>query len=112
MPSDAVRVFVPGSIGNVGPGLDILGLALDGPGDSVEIEWADQPGIEVTDPGHPTLPRESDRNTASLAAAAVFRIAGTTRGTRLKVIKGLPLSAGQGGSAASAVASASTDDRS
>ena len=32
--SGAVTAFAPGSIGNVGPGLDILGLAVAGDGDA------------------------------------------------------------------------------
>ena len=33
-----VRAFAPGTIANLGPGLDILGLALKGPGDTVTVE--------------------------------------------------------------------------
>jgi len=32
------RVFAPGTIGNVGPGFDVLGLAVDGIGDTVTVE--------------------------------------------------------------------------
>ncbi len=106
-----VRVFAPGSVGNVGPGLDILGLALAGMGDTVEAERVEQPGVTVLDPGHPELPREPDANTAALAAAAVLRAAGENRaGLALRITKGLPLAGGQGGSAASAVAGAVAAD--
>jgi homoserine kinase len=108
--SGAVTVFAPGSIGNVGPGLDILGLAVAGDGDVVRAEWLSEPGIRMLDPGHPELPREADRHTAGLAARAVLRRVGegATRGkgVGLSVRKGLPLAGGQGGSAASAVAGA------
>ena len=36
-PGPIVRAFAPGGIGNIGPGLDILGCAVTGPGDTVEI---------------------------------------------------------------------------
>jgi homoserine kinase len=98
--------FAPGSIGNVGPGLDVLGLAVAGAGDTVVIAWHDGGGMIVADAGHPDLPRAADRNTAAIAAAAVFARAGVRRGTTLTITKGLPLSGGQGGSAASAVAGA------
>jgi homoserine kinase len=104
---ERVRVFAPGSIGNIGPGLDILGLAVDGLGDTVEAERSETPGIEVLDPGHPDLPRDPDGNTASLAGQAALRLAASPPvGVRLRVHKGLPLAGGQGGSAASAVAGA------
>lgn len=105
-----VTAFAPGGVGNVGPGLDILGLAAAGLGDSVSAEWTRTPGLKILDPGHPELPREPDRHTAGLAAAAVVERAGGDRlggrGIGLGVQKGLPLCGGQGGSAASAVAAA------
>jgi homoserine kinase len=106
----SVTAFAPGGIGNLGPGLDILGLALAGAGDTVKAEWSDVPGISILDSGHPDLPQDPARHTAGLAARAVLTLSGyrPTRetGIALTVSKGLPLAGGQGGSAASAVASA------
>jgi homoserine kinase len=97
----------PGGIGNIGPGLDVLGCAVAGARDEVTVEWRDEPGIEVADAGHTDLPRDAARHTAALAAAAVLRRAGKEKqGLTLWCRKGLPLSGGQGGSAASAVAGA------
>jgi homoserine kinase len=83
---------------------------VEGDGDSVRAEWSDTAEISILDPGHPDLPRESNRHTAALAGAAVIERAGHRRlekaGIALSVCKGLPLSGGQGGSAASAVAGA------
>jgi len=105
-----VVAFAPGSVGNIGPGLDILGLAVEGAGDAVAAEWLPEPGLRVLDPGHPELPREPERHTSALAARAVLARVGAVmlrgRGIGLSVTKGLPLSGGQGGSAASAVAGA------
>ena len=102
----------PGGIGNMGPGLDVLGCAIAGLRDEVTAEWCGEPGITVRDAGHPDLPRSPARHTAAIAASAVFHKAqasGATPaapGMALSVKKGLPLSGGQGGSAASAVAGA------
>ena len=106
MTRDRAFGFAPGSIGNVGPGLDVLGLAVAGAGDTVAMAWHDGGGMTVADAGHPDLPRDANRNTAAIAAAAVFALAGVHRGATLTITKGLPLSGGQGGSAASAVAGA------
>lgn len=106
MRRDRAFGYAPGSIGNVGPGLDVLGLAVAGAGDTVAIAWHAGGGMIVADAGHPDLPRAADRNTAAIAAAAVFARAGVERGATLTITKGLPLSGGQGGSAASAVAGA------
>ncbi|MES2306616.1 MAG: homoserine kinase [Gemmatimonadota bacterium] len=102
----SATAYAPGSVGNVGPGLDILGLAVAGAGDEVTLTWSDATGITVLDAGHPDLPSAAAKNTAAIAAQAVFTRAGITRGVELRVHKGLPLSGGQGGSAASAVAGA------
>jgi homoserine kinase len=109
MRTEPVTAFAPGGVGNIGPGLDILGLAVAGAGDEVRAQWTREPGIEVRDPGDPSLPRDPARHTAALAARAVLAAAGERlqgRGIALTVRKGLPLSGGQGGSAASAVAGA------
>ena len=69
-----VRVFAPATLSNLGPGFDVLGLALERPGDYVEAEWSDRPGselVEVTgDDGR--LPREPDRNVVGIAASAAL----------------------------------------
>lgn len=103
-----VRVFAPGSIGNVGPGLDILGLALDGAGDTILARRTATHRMVVAEPGDPALPRAVHRHAAGIAARAVLRRAGVLGrlGLELRVQKGLPLAGGQGGSAASAVAGA------
>ena len=106
----SVTAYAPGGVGNVGPGLDILGLALAGAGDTVRAEWSESAGIQILDPGHAELPRDPERHASGLAARAVFERLknhpARKRGIALTVRKGLPLSGGQGGSAASAVAGA------
>jgi homoserine kinase len=102
----------PGGIGNVGPGLDVLGCAIAGARDEVIAEWSSEPGITVLDSGHPELSPSPTRHTSAIAAAAVLHWAQRLgalpggEGIALTVKKGLPLSGGQGGSAASAVAGA------
>jgi homoserine kinase len=114
LPTSSVRhlATTPGGIGNIGPGLDVLGCAVAGPRDEVIAEWTTVPGLTVLDPGHPELPTSPARHTSAIAASAVIArarqhgIAMQTAGIALTVRKGLPLSGGQGGSAASAVAGA------
>ena len=101
-----VTAFAPGSVGNVGPGLDILGLAVAGPGDAVTAALTGGDAITLDDPGHPDLPTDPLHHASAIAAAEVLRRAGLRAGLRLSVRKGLPLAGGQGGSAASAVAGA------
>jgi homoserine kinase len=102
-----VRAFAPGTVANLGPGLDILGLAVAGAGDRVSAERSGNRGIQIRATGHPGITGDSRKNTAGIAAARVRALAGAEAfGLTLDISKGLPLSGGQGGSAASAVAAA------
>lgn len=100
--------FAPATVANLGVGFDILGLALDRPGDTIYAEFADTPGVSVAaisgDGGK--LPRDPRKNTACVAAASVLRALGSTQGVALTIEKGLPAASGLGSSAASAVGAA------
>jgi homoserine kinase len=100
--------FAPGSIGNVGPGFDVLGLAIEGLGDRVTIELTDGDaridGISGVDAA--LVPLDPQRNAAAIAAIAWLRAHGDPRNPIMTIEKGLPLSGGLGGSAASSVAGA------
>ncbi len=106
--TERVGAYAPGSIGNVGPGFDILGMAIAGRGDTVIVERRAKPGVVIKDPGHADLPTDPELHTAAVAAMEVIKLAGAQDevGIELTVHKGLSLTAGQGGSAASAVAAA------
>lgn len=107
---DAVTAYAPGSVSNLGPGFDCLGVAVGGKGDRVAARRTAEPGVSVVSVSDPRIPRDADRNTAAIAAAAVLARVGSRQGMSLSVEKGLPLAGGIGGSAASAVAGAVAAD--
>jgi homoserine kinase len=100
--------FAPGSIGNVGPGFDVLGLAIEGLGDRVTVELTDGDARidAITGIDAVLVPLDPQRNAAAIAAIAWLRAHGDTRNPIVTIDKGLPLSGGLGGSAASSVAGA------
>ncbi|MFW5904890.1 MAG: homoserine kinase [bacterium] len=106
MTPSSVTAFAPATVGNVVCGFDVLGLALDEPGDRVTAVRRDEPGVDIVrirgDDGR--IPREADRNSAGVAAAALLERHDLKEGVGIDLEKGLPLSGGMGGSAASAVA--------
>lgn len=110
--SDWVTAFAPASIGNVGVGFDMLGLALEGAGDRVLARRTDGDDVTVAEVRgldgelHPYLSTDAKSNTASIAAQAFWNDHGDGSGVELKVHKGVPLQSGMGSSAASAVAAA------
>jgi homoserine kinase len=104
--NDRATAYAPGSIGNVGPGFDVLGLAVDGIGDRVTVTLTKRESrVEaVTGRDAQFLPMNPDRNCAAIAANAYLQPYGFR--AIVSVEKGLALSGGMGGSAASSVAGA------
>ena len=105
---ERTRVFAPATASNLGPGFDVLGLALERPGDVVEAELRDEPGVEISRvTGADSLGTDPRRNVVGIAAQAVLDHLGVTdRGVRLALHKQMPLGSGLGSSAASSVAGA------
>lgn len=111
----SATVLAPATIGNVGVGLDVLGLAIERPGDRVTAttrkrQSAEEPCarlVEVTgEPGTEPLPPCSASNTACIAAESVLRLANIDAVVELSLHKGLPVGSGLGSSAASSAAAA------
>ena len=106
MPS-GIKVFAPASVSNVACGFDLLGFALDHPGDEIIARLSDQPGVrisKITGAQH-KLPYEPDKNTAGVAAQKLLAFLGDKAiGIDLELHKKMPIGSGLGSSAASAVA--------
>jgi len=105
MSDRVVTAFSPATVSNVACGFDVLGFPMEEPGDTVSARLIAS-GVEIDDILNDggRIPREPARNTASVAAKALLEALGDTRGVALTIRKGLPLSSGLGGSAASAAA--------
>jgi homoserine kinase len=108
MAGDFASASAPASIGNVGVGFDILGQAFDAARDTVTAFRDDELGARLGKVSGlvSSLPADPGSNTALAAAEAVLKAAIAPFGVRLDIDKGVPISAGMGGSAASAVAGA------
>src|SRR5207245_174825 len=65
---DAVTAFAPATVSNVACGFDVLGFALESPGDEVTARFAPA-GVFIDDivGDSGRLPRDPNRNTASVA---------------------------------------------
>ena len=96
--TDRITVYAPATVAHLGVGFDIVGLALDSPGDKVTVEPCSQPGVELVaitgDGGQ--LPLDPERNRACIAAHETLLALGARGGVRLWLDKGLPLSSGLG----------------
>lgn len=104
--SNYIKVFSPATIANVGCGFDIFGLALDNPGDEIELKIVKDKKIEIIeitgDDG--ILPLESNKNVATVALKALMEHINADFGVEVKLHKKMPFGSGLGSSAASSVA--------
>lgn len=105
----SATALAPATVGNVGPGFDVLGLAVEGLFDTCRVELI--PGaadeiVEVAGRDAGLVPLDPKKNCAGVAARALLDAAGDRRGARLWLRKGLPIAGGLGGSGASSVAGA------
>jgi homoserine kinase len=102
----AARAFAPASVGNVAIGFDILGFSVDAIGDRATVRRVAARTVTVTAITGlaPDLPREAAHNTAGRALIAMQEALELPFGFELELEKGIPMSSGLGGSAASAVA--------
>lgn len=104
--SRKIHVFAPATVANVACGFDVLGFAIDAPGDEVIITLKDEPGITITkiagDKGK--LPLDPLKNTVGVAVSAFLNHIGSNQGMEIELYKNLPLGSGLGSSAASSVA--------
>jgi homoserine kinase len=100
-----IAAYAPCSVSNVACGFDVLGFALDEPGDVVAAEPSEA-GVTIAEieGDHGRLSKDPAQNTAGAAAQALLTRLETTRGVRLSLYKGIPLASGVGSSGASAVA--------
>lgn len=105
---ERITVFAPATVANVAVGFDVLGFAIDGPGDRVTIEKIAEPGrVEIVKiEGVEGLPLDPERNTATKGLVKLCRKLNPPFGFRVSISKGIPLGSGLGGSAASAAGAA------
>lgn len=102
-----LKVFAPASVANVACGFDVLGFALEKPGDEIIVRFSDKPGLKITaiTGAKGKLPFEVEKNTAGYAAQRLLEHLGETgRGIEMEIHKKMPFGSGLGSSAASAVA--------
>ncbi|MEM8964095.1 MAG: homoserine kinase [Acidobacteriota bacterium] len=111
-PQPFATARAPASIANIGVGFDVLGHSFDALHDRVRVRRIDERRVTVkaihsmsaTCVDVAKIPLDAERNTAARAVDELCRGRNLRFGFEIEIDKGIPLAAGLGGSAASAVA--------
>jgi len=105
MARNQVKVWAPASVANVAVGYDILGFAINGPGDEVLLKPGTEKGLKIIKiTGGKGLPLIPEKNTAGFAALGLLRELGLQdEPLEMEIRKKMPFGSGLGSSAASAV---------
>jgi homoserine kinase len=103
----SIHVFAPATVANVVCGFDVLGFAVNEPGDEVIMRVTRKPGITISkitgDDGR--LPLDPAKNTVSVSVQHYLKSVGRTDiGLDIELHKKMPIGSGLGSSSASTVA--------
>ena len=104
MNKEEVRVFCPATVSNVGPGFDLMGFALEAPGDELIIRKNRKGSLVLVDESGCSLPLDPEKNVAAVAATALLADLENSDGFDLIFTKKINPGSGVGSSAASCVA--------
>ncbi|MBG6236520.1 homoserine kinase [Pedobacter sp. CAN_A7] len=105
--SPSIKVFAPATVANVVCGYDVLGFAVNAPGDEVVMTRKDAPGVLISkitgDDGR--LPLDPNKNTVSASVQHYLEHIGRQDiGVTIELHKKMPIGSGLGSSSASTVA--------
>ena len=104
---DSIKVFAPATVANVVCGFDVLGFAVNEPGDEVIMRITNKPGLSISkitgDNGR--LPLDPAKNTVTVSVHHYLQSVGRTDiGLDIELHKKMPIGSGLGSSSASTVA--------
>jgi homoserine kinase len=104
MSREEIKVFGPATVSNVGPGFDLLGFALESPGDEIIVRRNGTSRLVLYDQSGCKLPTDPELNVAAVAVSSLLRELHSNEGFDLVFTRKIPPGSGVGSSAASCVA--------
>jgi len=90
-----IKVFAPATISNIACGFDIMGFAIDNPGDELKLRIVENKGVKISkitgDDGK--LPLEAEKNTAGMALIKMLEYINVGFGVEVEINKKMALEA-------------------
>lgn len=102
-----VQVYSPATIANICCGFDVLGMALNEPGDSMVLRKSHFPGVHIYNIQGASLPKLSNRNVVGVVLEKILdSLPKNKYGIEVEIYKNIKPGSGIGSSAASAAGAA------
>lgn len=99
-----VRVFAPATVSNVGPGFDLMGFAIEKPGDILRIRKNDLGKIRIINECNTPLPEDPQKNVSGVAILSLLKKMDSRDGYDIIFEEKINPGSGIGSSAASSAA--------
>ena len=99
MARDVVKVWAPATVANVAVGYDILGFAINGPGDELLLKYGTEKGLKIKEitGAQGKLPLDPMKNTAGYSAMKLLEYIGATdEPLEMTIRKKMPFGGGLG----------------
>jgi homoserine kinase len=97
----SIEIFSPATVANVGPGFDILGFALNSPGDILRLGRIKGEHHIIENLSGVSIPPDPENNVATIALDAFLAAIGSRQKFRITFMQKIPAGSGIGSSAAS-----------
>ncbi len=104
MARTSVTVYAPATLSNLGSGFDIIGLAIDKPGDFAHARRRKQPGLSFSLQAKRNDLPSGMNNVAAHVSSLLLNEMNPPFGVELSLLKRMPIGSGLGSSGASSVA--------
>lgn len=99
-----IRVFAPATIANMGCGFDVMGMALEGVGDVLEVVVSDGYGLDIKNKSGVDLPDDPEKNVITPAILTFLDAYGKRMKVEVTILKKIRPGSGIGSSAACSAA--------
>jgi homoserine kinase len=96
-----IKVFAPATVANLGCGFDVMGMAIDGVGDLLEVAVEEGEGLEIVNKSVVELPLDIEKNVITPAVRSFLAAYGKSVRVTVTVLHKILPGSGIGSSAAS-----------
>ncbi|WP_298064462.1 homoserine kinase [uncultured Rikenella sp.] len=99
-----IEIFAPATVANLGPGFDIMGMAIEGAGDRLLIQVRPGDSLSIRNESEVSLPSDIEKNVITPALRAMLQAWGGTLAIEIVILQKIRPGSGIGSSSASSAA--------